>query len=364
VTTLDDDRWIFALSIDDAVECCFHKLRRHGSKFFSTRKSSDTIYRKFTFPVNYAFDIQSELRAQILNFIRTDKRLLSSVVDQVTSIGVSVVGLADRRTFQLTSIARKTWGLPHSRPVIEFRALFKDIFPRVPTYPHNEYPRINIYNETTAKCILEWEAMESKDQVSSIFYAMFSEGVNGAFVANGEALYSGFHTELGHLWPRPHRLDLQFSSAQSGCRIHGACYEALASAQRIRKTWTNDKPFDPDKLPAEARDVISFYVAQMCLAGFLTVAPHRILIGGSIVTSSMLADIWGYFRYFNDGGKGEPYLTYESMDKHDFIRLASIPSSDAGLKAAVELARRVEQYDQKALVAESEFASPDKRVLH
>jgi predicted NBD/HSP70 family sugar kinase len=345
---MNDSQWAFGLSLDEKIEWCLNKVRREGTRWVLSNEKDDKIYGEIEVSTQNLYihglhDILREHLTMIANSIP------NHVIECVTSIGVSIVGLADRDKLQLTSIARKNWGKPNAIPVVDFKALFNGVFPNVNVNPSSGRPLINIHNESTAKCLAEWSAMAEGDKVSSLFYVMFSEGVNAGFVAHGQALYTELHTELGHIWPRPHRKDVMFNPAHSGCRIHKYCFEGLASAKRIRDTWADSKDVHLSKLSDEAKDVISFYVAQMCMNGVLAVSPERILLGGSTLYPGILRDINGYFRYFNDGGTGERYLNYKAMRAKGFIRMASISANDAGVAAALELARRVIQEPGAAL---------------
>ena len=345
---MDDSQWAFGLSLDEKLEWCLNRVYRDGSRWVLSKEEKDKINGDIKVSAHnlYEHRLHDILRENLSNISKSQP---DDIIKAVTAVGVSIVGLADRSKLQLTSIARKNWGKPNSTPVIDFRSLFEGIFPQVPVRPSSGSPRINIHNESTAKCLAEWSSLPEDDKVSSLFYVMFSEGVNAGFVAHGQALYTELHTELGHMWPRPHRNDVQFNSRHSGCRIHKYCFEGLASAKRIRDTWAGGNDIHLSRLPNEAKDVIAFYVAQMCINGVLSVSPKRILLGGETLFPEILPDVRGYFNYFNDGGTGEPYLDYDAMREEGFIRMATIAVNEAGIFAALELARRVIQEPGAAL---------------
>jgi predicted NBD/HSP70 family sugar kinase len=344
------DTWVFGLSLDEAIEWSITKVHKHGKDIILAGRAHRSYYGRIPLATKYDNDyVKKELHNYFSESGQFKKCVPTNVIEKVTSIGVSIVGLADRANLELISIAREDWGKPLTVPYIKFRELFNNVFPLIPVYNESIPPRINIHNETTAKCLAEWRVQPKNDPASSIFYVMFSKGVNAGFVSHGHALYTELHTELGHMWPRLHKLDMRFNAGHSGCRIHKYCFEGLASERRVRESWAGGEDVPLSELPDEAHDVIAFYIAQMCMNGVLAVSPARILLGGTMIFPKLIEYIEGYFEYFNDGGTGERYLNYGALQRKRFIRKAVIGPKEAGLAAALELALRVEENAAMAL---------------
>jgi predicted NBD/HSP70 family sugar kinase len=349
-----DEEWVFALSLDERVEW---RLARVVGASSETRLVADKN------PSNRGEITLPEIDKYKHRFERLIREHLESIRDahrdkNVRAVGVSIIGLADRSKGHLVSIARKDWGKPDKRPVIDFARLFDGIFPKITESLNGKYPLINIHNESTAKCLAEYEVWrrqlstkaKSIRKQHSLFYVMFSEGVNGGFVSEGRPLTTELHTELGHMWPRPYGSDVAFDAKlHGGCRVHKFCFEGMCSGVRIRSTFTNGQPISETSLSNEARKLIAFYVAQMCMHGVLAVSPERIMLGGDLILPSLLPLVRGFFDYFNDGGSREPYLTYAAMKRPGFISMASIPPKEAGAAAALELARLVVAHHGLAL---------------
>ncbi len=341
--------WVFGLSLDETIEWRLQRAIRQGRRWVFSDDPADKICPlvPFTMPdaKKYEDNLQGRLRAGIEAFVA---KVPEEIVKDVHAAGVSLVGEADREHLQLVNVARMAWGTP-ATPVVDFRALFEGLFPTIEVGPEIPRPRINIHNESTAKCLAEWTAGGFGDPISSLLYVMFSDGVNAGFVSEGQHLPTGLHTELGHVWPRPHRIDLNFDTSLRGCRVHSHCFEALCSATRIRGQWAKGRDKPLHKLSREARDVMAYYIAQMCMNGVLAFSPKRILLGGRTPFEGLIPLIIEYFSRFNGGRTGSGYLSYDDMNDDHFISLASIPAEVAGIKAALELARRVLEHDPTAL---------------
>lgn len=333
-----DYKWMFGLSLDEKIEWCFRKASKEGNGWRLSKKKDDFICGEIGNEVleKYKNNFEEMLYDELRKII--SRKDIHEIAEDVYAVGVSAIGLVDRNTRQLFRVARKDWRSPGKIPVVEFNPLVKAIFPKTNL--------INIHNESTAKCLAEWQIVKDRgEDISSIIYVFFSEGVNCGVVSNSLPPNTEMHLELGHIWPRLHPDDENFDPHHSGCRIHRFCFEGVASAPRIKNSWANGRHgVHLSELPPDpAWDIIAFYIAQMCMNGVLAFSPERVLLGGSVIFPKLLPRIRAYFEGFNDGGSGEPYFEYDAMHVRHFIRMAEIPFEEAGIAAALELACLADQ---------------------
>jgi predicted NBD/HSP70 family sugar kinase len=294
--------------------------------------------------------------------LRDDQKFADILAESV-AVGVSTIGLVNRTTLKLVSVARKNWTGTKDKAgkggcVVDFNELLNEtLFPNLKKFERQgggTQRAINIHNDATAKCLAEYYTQSDSDRVESLFYIMISEGVNGSLVIRGMPFATELHFELGHIWPKLHPSDYFFDPAHTGCPVHGECFEGVASGARIRKSW-------PGKTLRELADVrphrsdhpchiISYYAAQLCMIATLAVSPQRILVGGSEMFPALIPLIQKYFEFFNCGGRfsedgrAQNYMQYDAMEgPPDFIQAAKIQRND-GIRGALELARMAAEH--------------------
>jgi predicted NBD/HSP70 family sugar kinase len=351
-----NETWVFGLSIDEKIEWCLCRAYQNEGKWILSENRAHKILGSISGDPAELYrdgELFNKLKETLTLFLKSKK--VNGRGDFVSAIGVSIVGIADRLNLTLQNVARTDWDKPPSKPIVDFRALFSGMFNKIDV--EAKFHGINIHNETTAKCLAEWSIQSDNNKVDSLFYVMFSRGVNAAFVADGHPPYTELHTELGHMWPRPHSDDINdFKTEYSGCRIHKVCFEGLASSRRIDNQWGGGKRIALSTLPLEAQVTISFYIAQMCINGVLAVSPARILLGGETVFPALLEQVRHSFHRFNscspDDGldiPGEPYVDYPAMHEPNFIDMATISYQEAGIAASLELAIRVLRHPAEVL---------------
>lgn len=127
------------------------------------------------------------------------------------------------------------------------------------------------------------EARAAGPDISSLAYATVGTGIGVGIVVDGNALHGAAHPEAGHILPRRHPAHDGFAGV---CSFHGDCLEGLASGVAIRAAWGAA----PSALPADHVfwDVQAYYLAQLCMTLFLTVAPQRIVMGGGVMSHRAL----------------------------------------------------------------------------
>jgi fructokinase len=99
---------------------------------------------------------------------------------------------------------------------------------------------------------------------------------------NGELLHGMLHPEAGHILLNKHPKD----NFEGVCPFHPNCLEGLASGPAIEKRW-NKKAYEL-KDQVEVWDLEAFYIAEGIVNFILTLAPHKIVLGGGVMHQEQL----------------------------------------------------------------------------
>jgi len=114
----------------------------------------------------------------------------------------------------------------------------------------------------------------------SLAYITIGTGIGGGLIQQGRPLHGFTHPEMGHIRPRRAPNDT-FAGI---CPYHGDCLEGLASGaaifQRSGRHLAETPPDDP------LWTWLADYIAQLCSTLLLTAAPHRIVLGGGVMSSN------------------------------------------------------------------------------
>jgi fructokinase len=115
---------------------------------------------------------------------------------------------------------------------------------------------------------------------SSLAYVTIGTGIGGGLIRDGRALHGFTHPEMGHVRP----VRASGDNFAGICPYHGDCLEGLASGAAIFARFGRhlaDMPAD-DPLWGWLAD----YIGQLCSSLLLFAAPHRIVLGGGVMSSN------------------------------------------------------------------------------
>lgn len=114
---------------------------------------------------------------------------------------------------------------------------------------------------------------------ASVVYVTVGTGIGGGAVVNGRPLHGLVHPEMGHA-RIPH--DRAADPFPGTCPHHGDCWEGLAAAPALAARWARPPESLPDDHPGwelEAR-----YLALGLVNIILTLSPHRVVLGGGVLS--------------------------------------------------------------------------------
>jgi len=124
-----------------------------------------------------------------------------------------------------------------------------------------------------------WGCMKG---LSSGIYITIGTGVGVGVFMNGSLLHGMLHPEAGHILLAKHPDD-NFSGV---CPFHPNCFEGLASGPSIEKRW-GKKAYELNNEP-KVWEMEAFYIAQGIVNYILTLAPHKIVLGGGVMHQEQL----------------------------------------------------------------------------
>lgn len=101
---------------------------------------------------------------------------------------------------------------------------------------------------------------------------------------------------MGHSIPPRHPDD----TGHGHCPFHGACFEGLASGPAIIKRWA--APLSALAGDHPAHDITAFYLGHLVQTVRMTLAPHRIILGGGVMRTPGLLDRLRAAAIAIDGG--------------------------------------------------------------
>ena len=153
---------------------------------------------------------------------------------------------------------------------------------------------ICIDTDVNAAAIGEYNYGAGQD-CQTLVYITIGTGIGGGILVNGKPYTGNFHLELGHM------LVPNSDNFQGVCRIHGDCWEGLASGPSIEARWG----VQPSEIPEshEAWEKEAELLARGIVSIIANHSPDRIILGGGVMKQKHLfsmirqkvAEIWNSY---------------------------------------------------------------------
>jgi fructokinase len=135
---------------------------------------------------------------------------------------------------------------------------------------------VAIDTDVNAAAVAEWRWGAARG-AGIAAYVTVGTGIGAGFVVNGAPWHGRGHPEFGHV-----PVDRVAGDAFPGvCPFHGDCAEGMASGPAIEARWSQPAAEIGDEHPAW--DVEARYLGQALAGLILTVAPHRVVLGGGVM---------------------------------------------------------------------------------
>lgn len=116
-------------------------------------------------------------------------------------------------------------------------------------------------------------------EVPSGIYITVGTGVGVGVYVNGGLLHGMLHPEAGHILINRHPDDADFEGV---CPYHSNCMESLTSGPAIEKRF-GKKAVELES-GSKALELLAYYLAQGIVNYILTLSPHRIVLGGGVMS--------------------------------------------------------------------------------
>jgi fructokinase len=167
--------------------------------------------------------------------------------------------------------------------------------------------------------------------VQSLVYVTVGTGIGGGVLIGGIPIHGLMHPEIGHVYPRRHPRDEEFSGV---CPFHGDCLEGVASGPAIvarSGARLEQLPMDHVQWEIEAD-----YLGQLCALLLMTLSPQRIVLGGGVMSQTqLLAPIRRRLQHWAAG-----YIDRtEVLSEVDRFVVSPALGDQAGVRGALSLAK-------------------------
>lgn len=163
---------------------------------------------------------------------------------------------------------------------------------------------------------------------SALAYVTVGTGIGGGLVVECRPVHGAAHPEMGHIFPRRHRLDQDFPG---NCPVHGDCLEGLAAGPAILRRWGQSLSDLPRDHPAHA--VIASYLGQLCHTIFALTAAEVVVMGGGVMqTPGLIAKVAEHAAQLDRGylpGRSRQQVLPPGLGEHSGICGALILALEA-----------------------------------
>tara|TARA_Y100000588_G_scaffold294407_1_gene314298 strand:- start:489 stop:1361 length:873 start_codon:yes stop_codon:yes gene_type:complete len=138
---------------------------------------------------------------------------------------------------------------------------------------------IRIDTDVNAAAIGEYNYGSGKGS-QTLVYITIGTGIGGGLLINGKPQTGNFHLEMGHMSiPNP-------GNFEGICRIHGDCWEGLASGHSIEARWGISPPEIPESHEAWEKEAV--LLAEGIVSIIANHSPDRIILGGGVMNQRHL----------------------------------------------------------------------------
>ena len=144
---------------------------------------------------------------------------------------------------------------------------------------------VNIDTDVNAAAIGEYNYGAGKG-CQTLVYVTIGTGIGGGILVEGKPYLGSFHLELGHMAvPNP-------DNFQGTCRIHGNCWEGLASGPSLEVRWG----ISPSEIPKshEAWEKEAELLASGIVSIIANHSPDKIILGGGVMKQKHLLSMIRY----------------------------------------------------------------------
>lgn len=118
---------------------------------------------------------------------------------------------------------------------------------------------------------------------STLVYITVGTGIGGGIVVDRQTINGMMHPEIGHMRVA---VDTERDRYRGHCPYHGRCLEGMAAGPAIAERWgTAAEQLPPDH---PAWELETEYLAQLVVNLALTLAPHRVILGGGVMQQRFL----------------------------------------------------------------------------
>ena len=146
-------------------------------------------------------------------------------------------------------------------------------------FSSNSKARINIDTDVNAAAIGEYN-YGAGQSCQALIYITIGTGIGGGVLVDGKSYTGNFHLEMGHIQvPNP-------DNFEGVCRIHGDCWEGLASGPSIEARWGISPLELPESHQAWEKE------AELLASGIVSIianhSPDRVILGGGVMKQKHL----------------------------------------------------------------------------
>ena len=146
-------------------------------------------------------------------------------------------------------------------------------------FSSNSKAKINIDTDVNAAAIGEYNYGAGRS-CQALIYITIGTGIGGGVLVDGKSYTGNFHLEMGHIQvPNP-------DNFEGVCRIHGDCWEGLASGPSIEARWGVSPLELPESHQAWEKE------AELLASGIVSIianhSPDRVILGGGVMKQKHL----------------------------------------------------------------------------